>query len=60
MTTLTSFTARLIGFFKGKEAKQKYLFRLRSKQEERKLREFWNQKDQVQLDEIELQAFHHH
>jgi hypothetical protein len=58
MTTLNTFTARIIGFFRGKEAKQKYMFRLRSKMEEKKLRAFWNQKDQVQLDEIELQAFH--
>ena len=51
----------MIGFIKGEEAKQKWVFRLRSKYENRRLmaeRKSIARKGGVLLDDIELAAYH--
>jgi hypothetical protein len=51
----------MIGIVKGEEAKQKYVFRLRSKFENRRLmaeRKLIARKGGVLLDDIELAAYH--
>ncbi len=51
----------VIGAFKGQEAKQKYLFRILSKQDEkqtRAVRKAEQRKGKVVLDDIEMAAFH--
>ena len=51
----------MIGLIKGEEAKQKWVFRVRSKYENRRLiaeRKSIARKGGVLLDEIELAAFH--
>lgn len=51
----------MIGVVKGEEAKQKYVFRLRSKFENRRLmaeRKSIARKGGVLLDDIELAAYH--
>ena len=51
----------MIGVVKGEEAKQKYVFRLRSKFENRRLmaeRKLIARKGGVLLDDIELAAYH--
>jgi len=51
----------MIGLVKGEEAKQKYVFRLRSKFENRRLmaeRKLIARKGGVLLDDIELAAYH--
>ena len=50
-----------IGFIKGEEAKQKWVFRLKSKYENRRLmaeRKSIARKGGVLLDDIELAAYH--
>jgi hypothetical protein len=51
----------MIGVVKGEEAKQKYVFRLRSKYENRRLiaeKKLIARKGGVLLDDIELAAYH--
>ena len=51
----------MIGMVKGEEAKQKWVFRLKSKYENRRLmaeRKSIARKGGVMLDDIELAAFH--
>ena len=51
----------MIGVIKGEEAKQKWVFRVRSKYENRRLmaeRKSIARKGGVMLDDIELAAFH--
>jgi hypothetical protein len=51
----------MIGFIKGEEAKQKWVFRIRSKYENRRLmaeRKSIARKGGVLLDDIELAAYH--
>lgn len=51
----------MIGFIKGEEAKQKWVFRMRSKYENRRLmaeRKSIARKGGVLLDDIELAAYH--
>ena len=51
----------MIGFIKGEEAKQKWVFRLKSKYENRRLmaeRKSIARKGGVLLDDIELAAYH--
>jgi hypothetical protein len=51
----------VIGMFKGEEAKQKWVFKLKTKYENKRLvaqRKSVARKGGVQLDEIELAAYH--
>ncbi|MFI5152094.1 MAG: hypothetical protein ACHQET_02090 [Chitinophagales bacterium] len=51
----------LIGLFKGEEAKQKYVFKIRSKYDNKRLvaeRKELARKGGVLLDEIEMSSFH--
>jgi hypothetical protein len=51
----------LIGAFKGQEARQKWMFRILSKQEEkqsRAIRKAEVRKGKVLLDDIEMAAYH--
>jgi hypothetical protein len=51
----------MVGLFKGEEAKQKFVFRVRSKFENRRLtaeRRLIARKGGVLLDDIELAAYH--
>jgi hypothetical protein len=51
----------MIGLFKGEEAKQKWVFKVRSKYENRRLmaeRKLIARRGGVLLDEIEMAAFH--
>ena len=51
----------MIGFIKGEEAKQKWVFRMKSKYENRRLmaeRKSLARKGGVLLDDIELAAYH--
>lgn len=51
----------LIGAFKGQEARQKWMFRILSKQEEkqsRAIRKAEIRKGKVLLDDIEMAAYH--
>ncbi len=51
----------MIGFIKGQEAKQKWVFRMKSKYENRRLiaeRKSLARKGGVLLDDIELAAYH--
>ena len=51
----------LIGIFKGEEAKQKYVFKIRSKYDNKRLvaeRKELARKGGVLLDEIEMASFH--
>jgi len=51
----------VIGLFKGEEAKQKWVFRMRSKYENRRLiaeKKSIARKGGVLLDDIEMAAFH--
>jgi hypothetical protein len=51
----------LIGLFKGEEAKQKWVFKMKSKYDNKRLveeRKLIARKGGVLLDEIEMSAFH--
>lgn len=51
----------MVGLFKGEEAKQKFVFRLRSKYDNRRLmaeRKLNARRGGVMLDDIEMAAFH--
>lgn len=51
----------VIGAFKGQEAKQKWMFKILSKQDEKQSREVRKMealKGKVLLDDIEMSAFH--
>ena len=51
----------LIGAFKGQEAKQKWMFKILSKQDEkqtRSVRKAEARKGKVSLDDIEMAAYH--
>ena len=58
---LVVLTGALIGFFKGGEAKQKWVFKLKDKYDNRKQmaeKRSLARKGGVELDDIELAAYH--
>ena len=58
MNTLHYTIANLLGLFKGKAAKSRYLYKIESQQKDKRLSAFWKQQGLLELDEMELKAYH--
>lgn len=58
MFTLKSIRAAFIGMFRGRDAREKYLFLIKSRIEQKRQQLFWQKSGTVQLDEMEMKAYH--
>jgi hypothetical protein len=58
MFTLKSIRAAFIGMFRGRDAREKYLFLIKSRIEQKRQQLFWQKSGAVQLDEVEMKAYH--
>lgn len=59
MNILHFTTATLIGMLRGKAAKSRYVYKIESRQEDKRLSAFWKQKGLLELDEMEIRAYHY-
>jgi hypothetical protein len=50
--------ATIIGMFRGRDAREKYLFHIKSKIEQKRQQLFWQKSGAMQLDEMEMKAYH--
>jgi hypothetical protein len=60
MSVLVKISSAFIGLVSGEQAKQKFLFRKKTRRDERKLKNFWQKSGLTNLDEIEIRSWHHH
>jgi hypothetical protein len=58
MFTRKSISAVFIGLFRGRDAREKYLFLIKSRIEQKRQQLFWQKSGDVQLDEMEMKAYH--
>ncbi len=58
MRVLRNIKAAAIGVFFGEREKQKYLYKIQSREQEKKLQAFWKSSGFIQLDDVEMKAFH--
>jgi hypothetical protein len=58
MSLYLRISSSIVGLLRGENAKKKFLYLQHSKNEERRLKNFWHKKGLTGLDEVEIRSWH--